>query len=153
MPKLKLLVDTNVVVDYLNERSNYETARLLMICGRLGEFELWITASQVTDLVYILSDGGKKRLMPRTLERLRGLRTFVNICPVSASEVDRMLATSWKDPEDALLFELALSIKTDALVTQNGKDFEGSLIPVLSTEELFDWIEETYGIRYDDVAI
>ena len=60
MAQVELLLDTNVVVDYLNEREPfYEKARLLMIGGRVGEFELWVSSSQVTDLVYILSNGGR----------------------------------------------------------------------------------------------
>ena len=52
MAQAKLLLDTNVVVDYLNEREPfYEKARLLMIGGRVGEFELWISSSQVNALV------------------------------------------------------------------------------------------------------
>ena len=62
MAQVELLLDTNVVVDYLNEREPfYEKARLLMIGGRVGEFELWVSSSQVTDLVYILSNGGRDR--------------------------------------------------------------------------------------------
>ena len=50
MAQVELLLDTNVVVDYLNEREPfYEKARLLMIGGRVGEFELWVSSSQVTD--------------------------------------------------------------------------------------------------------
>ena len=56
MARMKLLLDTNVVIDYLHEREPYyEKARLLMTAGRVGEFSLWITSSQVTDLIYILS--------------------------------------------------------------------------------------------------
>lgn len=37
MAQSKLLLDTNVVIDYLNEREPYyEKARLLMIGGRVG---------------------------------------------------------------------------------------------------------------------
>lgn len=37
MAQAKLLLDTNVVIDYLNEREPfYEKARLLMIGGRVG---------------------------------------------------------------------------------------------------------------------
>ena len=104
MAQAKLLLDTNIVIDYLNEREPYyQKARLLMIAGRVGEFDLWMSSSQITDLIYILSEGGAQSLIPLVLERLRGLRTFVNIHPASDSEIDRMLASSWKDPEDALL--------------------------------------------------
>lgn len=154
MSRLKLLLDTNVVIDYLNEREPYyEKARLLMLCGRVGEFSLWISSSQVTDLVYILSNGGCKAEIPRVLERLRGLRTFVDVYPVGDREVDRMLATSWRDPEDALLFEVALRMKADCLVTRNQGDFEGTLVKVLDCEGLFSWIEKEYGLVYGEVGI
>ena len=86
MVRAKLLVDTNVLIDYLSMREPfYDEARLLMIVGRVGEFELWMTSSQVTDLIYILSDGGKQSLMPSVLERLRGLRTFVEVFAVGGA--------------------------------------------------------------------
>lgn len=84
MAQAKLLLDTNVVVDYLNEREPfYEKARLLMIGGRVGEFELWVSSSQVTDLVYILSNGGRASEMDAAMGQLRGLRTFVNVFAAS----------------------------------------------------------------------
>lgn len=111
MAQAKLLLDTNVVVDYLNEcEPFYEKARLLMIGGRVGEFELWISSSQVTDLVYILSNGGRTSEMDAVMGQLRGLRTFVNVFAASEREVDLMLATSWHDPEDYLLYEIALAL-------------------------------------------
>lgn len=124
-----------------------------MIAGRVGEFDLWMSSSQITDLIYILSEGGAQSLIPLVLERLRGLRTFVNIHPASDSEIDRMLASSWKDPEDALLFEVALSIKADALITRNTSDFESGLIKAMDCEEFFDWMLRERGLCYDEVAI
>lgn len=54
MDRLKLLLDTNVIIDYLHEREpHYRKTRLLMTAGRVGEFDLWITSSQVTDLSLI----------------------------------------------------------------------------------------------------
>lgn len=154
MLKPKLLVDTNVIIDYLNGREPYfEKARLLMLAGRVGDFDLWISSSQASDLVYILSDGGRRSLMARTLERLRGLRTFINVYAVGSSEVDKMLASSWSDPEDALLFEVALSLKADAIVSRNKSDFESSLIRVFDCEELFDWLEREHGVAYEELFL
>jgi len=45
---------------------------LLVVC--VGDFDLWISSSQMTDLVYILSDGGKESEMSKVLEALRGVR-------------------------------------------------------------------------------
>lgn len=154
MEKLRLLLDTNVVIDYLDAREpHYEKARLLMLAGYAGEFELWITASQVSDLIYILSEGGSRERMPGVLERLRGLRSFVEVFATGESEVDRMLAASWKDPEDCLLFEAALSLRADAIITRNQKDFETSLIKVLDCEEFFEWVKREYSLDYDEVNV
>lgn len=154
MARAKLLVDTNVLIDFLSvRRPFYDEARLLMIAGRVGEFELWMTSSQVTDLIYVLSDGGRQALMPSVLERLRGLRTFVEVLAVGEAEVDRMLLSSWKDPEDALMFESALSLKADAIITRNAKDFESSLVRAMTAREFFDWLRDEQGVDYQEVAI
>ncbi len=154
MGRLKLLLDTNIVIDYLHEREPYyRKARLLMMAGRVGEFDLWITSSQVTDLINILSEGGNRALISQVLEQLRGLRTFVNVHAVSDREVDRMLAASWKDPEDSLIFESALQMKADAIVTRNQKDFESTLVKVVDCEEFFTWMREEFNLDYDEIAI
>ena len=145
----KLLLDTNVVVDYLNVREpHYAAARLLMVAGYAGEFELWISSSQVTDLIYILSDGGRRSEVDETMDRLRKLRAFVNVFPVSDREIDLMLTARWKDPEDYLLAEVALALKADAIITRNADDFPADLIPVMDCEEFFERLKEERGIDY-----
>ena len=149
MAQAKLLLDTNVVVDYLNEREPfYEKARLLMIGGRVGEFELWISSSQVTDLVYILSNGGRTSEMEVVMGQLRGLRTFVNVFAASEREVDLMLAASWHDPEDYLLYEIVLVLRADALITRNQPDFPQGLVPVLDCDEFFARMKTERGLDY-----
>ena len=134
MARMKLLLDTNVVIDFLHEREPYyDKARLLMTAGRVGEFDLWITSSQVTDLIYILSEGGKRLLLSHVLEQL--------------------LAASWKDPEDSLIFESALEMRADAIVTRNRKDFESSVIKVVDCDEFFVWMRKDFGLDYEEVVI
>ena len=154
MAAMKVVLDTNVVVDYLNMREPfYEKARLLMICGRVGEFELWLSVSQFTDLVYILSNGGRAGEMPETLCRLQGLRTFVSVYPAGDREVDLMLSSGWNDPEDYLLYEIALTLKADAIVTRNQADFPQGVVPVESCDEFFLRLERDYGLVYDEVEV
>jgi predicted nucleic acid-binding protein len=147
--KLRVFADTNVLVDFLSRREPfYRSARLLMLCAKVGEFELFASSSQFTDLVYVLSDGGRRELLPAVLERLRELRTFVEVFVAGPAEVDRMLSAGWKDPEDSLVFECALSCKADVIATRDAGSFESSAIPALSCEELFSWMAEERGIDY-----
>lgn len=149
MARFRYLLDTNVVIDFLMQRKPfYKSSRLLMALGRLGEFELWLLESQFTDLVYILTDGGKKALIPQSLEQLRGLRTFVEVYSSGTEGIDVMLASTWSDPEDSLIYQAALKLHADAIVTRNQADFEGRAVKALSCDELFAHLEATHHLAY-----
>lgn len=121
---------------------------LLVVC--VGDFDLWISSSQMTDLVYILSNGGKASEMPKVLETLRGVRQFVNVYAPGEVEIDKMLLTSWQDPEDALMHEVALSLRVDVIISRNAQDYEGSFMPVLTCSELFEEFK-SQGIVYEEI--
>ena len=129
----------------------YEKARLLMLAGRVGEFSLWISSSQVTDMIFILTDGGKKSKVPEVLENLRIMRTFVNVYAVTDADIDKMLATTWADPEDALLVELALKMRADAIITRDEDFPQTDMIRVQDCSEFFDWLREEKGISYAEI--
>ena len=59
-----------------------------------------------------------------------------------------MIQTTWRDPEDALLFEAAKALMADAIITNNAKDFETDAIPVLNSAEFFAWLKEVEGLSY-----
>lgn len=154
MKRLKLLLDTNVCVDYLNRREPFfEDVRNLMVLGYVDEVELWITSTQMTDLVYISTDGGKPRFLQKTLERLRKFRQIVNVYPVGECEIDKMLLTNWKDPEDFLIYQCAISMSASAILTRNACDFEEQLIKVCDCKEFFKWIYESYSMKYSLVDL
>ena len=149
MARFRFMLDTNVVIDYLQDREPFrKSSLLLMMLGRIGEFELWLLESQFTDLVFILSEGGKPSLMPDTLEQLRGLRTFVEVHSSGSLGIDLMLASDWSDPEDALIHEAALALQADAIITRNQKDFADGLVKALDCEELFTYLETTHNLAY-----
>ena len=152
MAKARVLLDTNIIVDGLGVREPfYEPARRVLLCGRVGEFELWSASSQFTDLIYILSNGGAKDRLAPALSALQGLRSFVNVYPVGTTEIDAMLATGWKDPEDALLYEVAMKVRADAIVTRNASDFETTTMNIFSCDELVAGLLESFGLDYSEV--
>ena len=152
MAMQKLLVDTNIVVDFINHRDPfYEDAYMLMLTGRVGEFSLWIASSQVTDMIYILTDGGDKSKVPEVLEKLRALRTFINVYAVTDADIDKMLASTWPDPENALLVDIALKMRADAIITRDGDFPDTDMIRVHGCAGFFEWLKEEKGISYAEV--
>ena len=152
MAMQKLLVDTNIVVDFINHRDPfYEDAYMLMLTGRVGEFSLWIASSQVTDMIYILTDGGNKSKVPEVLEKLRALRTFINVYAVTDADIDKMLASTWPDSENALLVDIALKMRADAIITRDGDFPDTDMIRVHDCAGFFEWLKEEKGISYAEV--
>ena len=119
-----------------------------MILGYTNEVELWITSSQITDLIYILTEGGKPARLGEVMHQLRKLRQFVKVFATSEIEIDKMLLGDWKDPEDFLLYQCALGLQADAIVTRNGSDFEEQNIIICNCGELFDWLHKNKHLNY-----
>lgn len=151
---MRLLVDTNIVIDHLRKRHPHaDSARLLLALGKLGEFELWLSPTQMGDAFYLLTDGGKRTLSHQVHEELRELRKAVRICQYGEQEIDKALHLGWPDFEDALVYEAARAIKADAILTRNQEDFEKSTIPTFDCDEFFDWYASEHGIHYAELTL
>ncbi len=141
-------------MDFMNERQPfYQQTRMLMVAGRVGEFDLWVTAPQVVDLVYLLSEGGKPELLPRAMERIRGLRTFVQVADLTAANVDRMLASSGQNPEGQLMVNAAIDLRADFLLTHDPDGLENGLVKVTNVPGMFEWLCENRDLDYTQIEI
>lgn len=151
---MRLLVDTNIVIDCLRKRQPFaDSAKLLIALGKLGEHELWLSPTQLGDAYYLLTDGGKKSLVGKVRSELYSLREAMGVCSFGEQEADEALGLEWDDFEDALVYEAARSVRADAIITRNQKDFEKSAIPVFDCDEFFSWFAEEHGIRYAEIAL
>ena len=81
----RFVVDTNVLIDYLVERKPFNAkAELLMALGYINEFELWIGTSQVSDIVYVITDGGKPSLSEYAQDTMTALKKMLHIYATDA---------------------------------------------------------------------
>lgn len=151
---MNLLLDTNIIVDVLRKRDfDYDESRLLLALGKLHEFELWISPSQLSDLFYILTSGGKKRLAKPVTEELSIVRSFVRVCALGHEEATAALCDGFEDLEDALVYQAARSVRAEAIITRNQTDFESSPIPALSSSEFFQRLAKERGLNYAEIAL
>lgn len=149
----KLFLDTNVFIDALAHREPYQrNAKLILALGMIGEFDLWFSASQATDIFYILSEGGKANRVDWAKEQLGKIAGFAHACAFAPEDVELALASTWRDFEDACLNQVAHRVKPDAVVTGNVKDFALSDFPVFDCDGLFEWIRKKDGISYCEIA-
>jgi predicted nucleic acid-binding protein len=148
-----ILLDTNILVDYLAVRQPfYADARKLMILGAIGEVTLWISASQLNDVFYIVSEGGKPTLGPASQERLRQCRAFIHICAVTEQDIDAALDLDWNDLEDASVYICAEKMGADFIVTRD-REFPASGIRTLDAGSYFDYLRQERGLTYEEMTL
>lgn len=129
-PLKKLCIDTNIVLDVLqNRQPNVVYSSRVLHLAREGTIALYATSECISTSWYVLARGGNKA---RARQHLRTLMEIIHIIPVSHRAVDLALSSDFHDVEDAILHFAALEHgDIDAIVTGNIRDFRNSVLPVL----------------------
>ncbi len=133
---MKLLVDANVVLDVLLERPAFCMSGTQILGLSQGGVELFVSASSITDIYYIIRKARQSKETARML--LKNLLSNVNVATVSSKEIRRALDLNWTDFEDAVQYAVGESLVVDYLVTRNLSDFKPARFPVVSPEELLN---------------
>jgi predicted nucleic acid-binding protein len=131
---LRILFDTNVVLDVLLDREPFSTtAAQLFSKVEAGELSGYICATTITTLHYLAR---KTVGTQRAQEEIRKLLTLFEVAPVNRSVLEGALEAQFTDFEDAVIHEAALQAEAQGIVTRNIADFKGASIPLYSPEEL-----------------
>jgi len=131
---VKLLFDTNVVLDLLMDREPFADAAGELF-GRVeaGGIIGCLCATTITTVFYLVS----KALGPdRAKAEIAKLMALFEIAPVNRPVLESALASLFVDFEDAVLHEAACHFGSDAIVTRNQRDFRNARIPVYAPTEL-----------------
>lgn len=130
---MELLIDTNVILNMVFKRAGCEDAVLLFQTVEENNNNAFITASAVTDLFYII----RRELhdINKTYELMGSIFKLVRILSVTEEDIQYAFDQKWKDFEDCVQFTTAKNNRIDYIVTENGKDYEGSSVPVVSPKE------------------
>jgi predicted nucleic acid-binding protein len=130
-----VFVDTDVMLDYLLKREPFfDDALRLMRAGLRGEVKLFISVITVANLIYFLR---KKFTVIETRQKLKVLRSFVEIAASDYHIVDEMINSFFGDLEDALQYATALQVGAEVLLTRNISDYKQSKIAVMNASDFF----------------
>lgn len=147
---VKVLLDTNILVDFaLRREPHFEQARKVMILGYLREIELWMGSSQMSDLIYVINEGGRPRFNPQAQNALDKVLQFIRVYATDEEDCRALTDSNWEDLEDALVHRGALGIKADLILTRDQEGFAKSAVKACGYEELFDYLKETLGCEYE----
>ena len=136
---MKVLLDTNVILDVLLRRSPHDKASLKVFSAvERGELDGFLCATTVTTIYYLL----EKALGARTArKRVENLLSLFNVAPVTRPVLKEALTQKFQDYEDSVLYQSGLQAGAQAVLTRNVKDFRASTLPVHTPEEFVQDIE------------
>lgn len=137
---MRVLVDTNVVLDVLLARKPFvdAAARLFGLIEQ-SRLEGLLCATTVTTVDYLLSQSLPR---PQSREALRRLLELFEIAPVNRAVIDEAFRSKIPDFEDAVLEQSGRFCGADAIITRNLQDFRHSSLKALGPDELLSAIQE-----------
>lgn len=131
---MKVLIDTNIVLDLLLEREPFvETASDLFEQVERGSLKGYIAATSITNIFYIIRKAEGREVALAAIHRLL---TGLQFCSVNRQIVKTALSLGLKDFEDGIQLACATLNQLDAVVTRNGKDFPDDNLSIYSPTEL-----------------
>jgi len=136
---LRILFDTNVILDVLLDREPFSsTAAKLFSKVETGEITGYVCATTITTLHYISS---KVIGASSAIEEINKLLMLFEVAPVNRAVLDAALTSGFKDFEDAVVHESGVYKETQGIVTRDFDGFKKSKINIYSPEELLLMLE------------
>ncbi|MCK4447024.1 MAG: PIN domain-containing protein [Candidatus Marinimicrobia bacterium] len=131
---MKILFDTNVILDVLLLREPFhQAATLLMTEVEKRNLEGYICPTTITTISYLIS---KVKGATEAKRLIQNLLNIFELTSLNKLIFESALTIKIIDYEDAVLHESALRSDVDGIVTRNTKDFKNASIKIFDPEEL-----------------
>ena len=131
----KVLIDLNIILDFLNKRNfHQEAAQLLNRCVE-GKLSGYICAHEVTTLSYFLFKEQKDK--NKVAAFISSLLDIFHVIPIDETILKNSLLSPITDYEDAVIEVSAVAFDIDYILSRNISDFKQSRIPTYTPEQFF----------------
>ena len=137
---MKVLLDTNIIMDALQERSPFDAAaKEILLCGQSGKVKCVFTANAMSDIFYLYS---KVRSRKEAKVALGFLLNTYSVVSVTQEDCSKALTLSNDDFENALVEVCAKSVGADYIVSRDSefKDV-ATEVRVITPDELLEMLK------------
>ena len=132
---IRLFIDSDIILDVLARRKEYESASLLLKLVDKKEIIAGTSPIVVANVHYILS---KYTTARKSKQALKILQKTLIIYTVDQKIIEEALDLDFKDFEDGIQFLAAREAQVDFIITRNKSDYNKSTIPVMDAREFID---------------
>ena len=128
-----ILIDLNIILDYLEDRDGCEKAGELFAKCFQGEQKGYVCAHEITTLSYYLGKTRKDR--SENMKIISRILQIFDVIEIGKTLLEKAVLSNITDFEDAVIVESAKAKKIDYIITRNIKDFRNSSVPAMLPEE------------------
>lgn len=132
---MTVLLDTNIIMDALQERQPFDiAAKKILLLSQSGKIDCCFTANAATDIFFLYS---KARNIKEANVALSFLLNTYKVVPITQSDCLKALALPNEDFEDSLVEVCAKSINADYIVSRDEEFAKvASEVKVIKPDEL-----------------
>ncbi len=129
----KIFLDTNILLDLLQQRPGYEDSSRILQAGESGKLRLCCSYLTMANIAFILRKSvSKAALVPTLLQ----IQSIIEVLPMDADQLRGSYWISGRDFEDVLQAICAAKAGCTTIVTNNIKDFQFKITKELSARGL-----------------
>lgn len=128
-----VLIDTNIIIDYLTERNGFfESSRnVIEICSS-EDVQGYVAFHSIPNIWFIL----RKKPDNERRKMLKNICTILTVTGASHQDVINAIDTdNFKDFEDCLQDKCAAVVHADYIVTRNTDDFTNSMTKIITPSD------------------
>ena len=135
---MKVLIDTNVILDVLCNRKDFvdDSKKIFKLC-EVKKISGYISALTIPNIVYIMR---KELNSEKVKEVIENLSLIFEIVDLKSEDLKRASIIDFKDYEDAIQSVQANRIKANYIITRNVKDYNNSKVVAIKPSELLERI-------------
>ena len=130
----KIYFDVNILLDLTLQRNNSAEIEIIIKEVEKGLLNGFVCGATIHTLSYFLS---KIYGIEKTKMLLLNLLSFISIIDASKEDIQKALFTNFKDIEDAIQVQTALTFKMDYFLTSDKQLLKASseTMPILNAKE------------------
>jgi predicted nucleic acid-binding protein len=137
---MRVLIDTNVILDYVLERHPFHAEAEEIVLGvARRDFVGYVSSITPINVYYT---GRKLKGKDHTIKAVRRLLRLFEVCTADKKVLQKAFSSNISDYEDAVQHESAVAENLDAIVTRNAKDFANAMVKIYSPTEFLAVLQQ-----------
>jgi predicted nucleic acid-binding protein len=129
---MKVLLDTNIIVDFLSERQPHFDLSDKVIRECLdGQATGYMATHTANDIFYIVQKSNRDLSSKELVKAIVMCAKMFETVNLTAADIEAASVLRFDDFEDALINQCAVKAKVDYIITRNAKDFINSTVAAI----------------------